>query len=178
MSFVDAMRVTRREERGLANDPDDPGGRTFDGVAEHANPEAWRDGVCTEEELLGAYKSRWQAIRGDSLPPATALALFDWYFQSGAHAVRALQRLVGAAADGVVGVETIANVGAKVLLDAEDRALAMALVEARAAFLGAWVCARPVKPAAGVGWEPARIRFLVGFMRRLARISHAIATEG
>lgn len=173
--FELAMAFTRPEEKGLVNDPDDPGGRTYDGIAEHANPEIWRDGVCTEEELLGAYRSRWDAIRGDQLPPLVALALFDWYFQSGAHAVRALQRMVGAVPDGQLGMKTLGALFAAPIDARRDSAMALELiVEHRARFLFDWINALPVKPDGKGGLRPARIRFSVGFARRLARLAYRV----
>ena len=164
MSFDDAMRFTREEERGYSNDPDDPGGRTFDGIAEHANPELWRDGKVTEEEIFAAYAARFMHIRGKELPSRIALVLFDWYFQSGTVAVRALQKLIGAIPDGIMGDHTVGAIQNRVRgFKAEDSAIAMELIEARAGQLGKWV-----------NQEPGRAKFVTGFMRRLARLANAI----
>lgn len=175
MNFDAALAFTRLEEKGLVNDPDDPGGRTFDGVAEHANPEAWRDGVVTEEELLTAYRSRFDAIHGAHLPPALGLVLFDWYFQSGAPAVKALQRRLKVVPDGQLGRVTMGQLTASELFRlGRDQAFAMSLIEDRAKFLADWVAAKPIHFSPS-GWRPARIRFVAGFMRRLARLSAACA---
>ncbi len=176
MSYERAYRFTLAEEKGFADDPDDPGGKTRDGIASHANPLEWADGVLTDAERDAAYRRRWDRIRGGELPPPVAISLFDFYFQSGAPAVQALQRLVGANPDGSLGPKTVEAVRSACSSTTTPDALALALIEARAAFLSAWIRRLPVeRVAGGTTFREARVRFMTGFMRRLARLAFEIS---
>lgn len=117
--FEDALAETLLHEGGWSKHPDDPGGSTMKGVTK-ATYEAYLKRPVTDRELKNIpdehlrdiYKTRyWDKVRGDDLPPALALAVFDFAVNSGpARAIRHLQSVVGASPDGVIGPKTMAAV--------------------------------------------------------------------
>jgi lysozyme family protein len=109
-------------EGGYVNHPEDPGGRTNLGVTQRVW-EAWTGKPVTEADMRALtiegvkplYKQRyWNAVRGDALPSGVDLSVFDFAVNAGpGRASRALQQLVGVAADGVIGPKTLAAAAAK-----------------------------------------------------------------
>ena len=113
-------------EGGYVNDPDDPGGATNHGVTIHTMRRLGLD--LDGDGQIGAADvrrlSRTQAVRIlidhyyhapriDLLPEVLRAPVFDMYVNSGANAVRILQRLLGemgrpVAVDGVIGKRTAA----------------------------------------------------------------------
>ncbi len=94
----------------VTNDPADIGGRTQFGISETANPEAWSDGVVTEDEARAIYLQKYErSPKFDTLPGALQPLLIDWGVLSGPQLVTMkLQALLGVAADGKVGPATLA----------------------------------------------------------------------
>ncbi len=117
--FDVALAEVLGHEGGYVNHPSDPGGRTNRGVTQRTW-EAWTGKSASEAEMRGLtvedvsplYRKRyWDEVRGDDLPPALALCVFDFAVNAGpARAARFLQRLVGTAQDGVIGPATLAAV--------------------------------------------------------------------
>lgn len=116
-TFNEALDVVLNEERGYVNDPKDPGGMTNLGVTATAWA-AYTGRPATERVMRGLrrvdvqpfYKSQyWDAVRGDDLPIALALVLFDFGVNEGCRtAVKLLQGVVGAPAkDGKIGPATL-----------------------------------------------------------------------
>ena len=189
LTYAQAKAVVHGAEVGRADVAGDPGGLTVDGVASHANPAAFADGVVTPDEVEASYRERWDAIRGDELAalcPRTTLALFDWYYHSGGPAVRALQRIVypmieqtTATVDGNLGPGTMGRVRAWLqrpgVLE-HDRELAGRLLHARAEFLEGWLKGDPVlRQLSPTDREALRIKFLGGFVRRLVGLAFRVA---
>ena len=104
-------------EGGYVNHPDDPGGATNKGVTQGTynswlksqgkSQKSVRD--ITDKEVAAIYKnSYWDAVKADQLPAGVAYCVFDAAINSGpGRAVRWLQKVVGAKADGVVGPQTL-----------------------------------------------------------------------
>ena len=65
--------------------------------------------TLTREEALRIYKAQyWDTVRGDELPVGVDYCIYDYSVNSGpGRASKELQRVVGAAVDGVVGPATI-----------------------------------------------------------------------
>lgn len=118
-SITSALQHIREFEGGYVNDPHDPGGCTNMGITigtyrRHLNP----DGTCQNvrdlswAEAEAIYRAAyWDLVRGDDLPPGLDLLVFDHGVNAGVEtAVKMLQRLVGAIADGQVGAVTLARV--------------------------------------------------------------------
>ena len=94
--------------------------RTSYGVTEGTWAGAVRDGVVegafedmTEAQARAIYRvDFWNAMHCSSLPPGVDVMMFSSGTLAGTgHAVRLLQRIIGAHVDGVVGPETIRKAG-------------------------------------------------------------------
>lgn len=129
MQTVDqiAAEIVAREG-GFVNDPDDPGGATKYGVTigtlRRLGIDLNGDGRTGTDDLKLLTRAPAARIfvehffRGpklDQLPPTIQPAVFDMYVNSGANAVKILQRLVArmgfpCADDGIVGPKTVAAV--------------------------------------------------------------------
>ncbi len=113
-------------EGGYVNDPDDPGGATKYGVTVHTlrrlGLDLTGDGqvdaadvrVLTRAHAVSIFiEHYYRGPRIDRLPVPLQPTVFDMYVNSGANAVRLLQRLMGdmrisVTVDGVIGPKTIA----------------------------------------------------------------------
>ncbi|MFO6463689.1 holin-associated N-acetylmuramidase [Jannaschia sp. KMU-145] len=111
-------------EGGFVDDPDDPGGATKHGVTIHTmrrlGLDLDRDGDVDVGDVRALSRSRavdifvdhyFHRVRVDALPEALHASVFDMYVNSGANAVRILQRLLGrmghpVAVDGRIGPQT------------------------------------------------------------------------
>lgn len=109
-------------EGGFVDDARDPGGATNQGITQ-ATYDSWRqlNGVQrqsvrklspTEREAI--YRTQyWDKVMGDELPAGVDYAVYDFAVNSGpVRAVKAVQRLVGAAEDGVMGIRTLGAIRA------------------------------------------------------------------
>ncbi|GBE44828.1 putative Peptidoglycan domain protein [bacterium BMS3Bbin10] len=110
-------------EGGYVDHPLDPGGATNFGITRRTLA-AWRGirpwrklpksevRALKRREVAQIYRARyWDAVSGDKLPSGVDYAVFDYAVNSGvARAAKALQRVAGARADGIVGPLTLAAV--------------------------------------------------------------------
>ena len=106
-------------EGGFVNHPKDPGGMTNLGVTKrvydewigrNSTEEEMRD--LTEEDVAPIYKKNyWDRVQGDDLPSGVDWCAFDWAVNSGSgRPAKAIQRAVGATADGAIGPQTLSRV--------------------------------------------------------------------
>ncbi len=103
-------------EGGYVDHPKDPGGATNMGIT-HKTLAAWRGKPVTktdvrnlsQAEALQIYEAQyWKAVGADKLPVGLDYAVADYGINSGpARAVKDLQRVLGVAADGIIGVQTL-----------------------------------------------------------------------
>lgn len=112
MEFTEALQHVLKHEGGYIDHPDDPGGETNFGITV---------AVARENGYLGdmrtipmsvvesIYKRKyWDKVRADEMPESVRFALFDYAVNSGpGAAIRALQRVLGVADDGVIGPMTL-----------------------------------------------------------------------
>ncbi len=122
--FKASLARTLRWEGGYSDDPLDRGGETYRGISRKNFP-AW-DGWITIGNLLAAgldlddnaqlqhdveefyRKEFWNSIRGDDLPDAVAMEVFDCAVNCGVGtAAKFLQRTVGVKDDGAIGQDTL-----------------------------------------------------------------------
>lgn len=116
-NFRPSLALVLTHEGGYVNHPADPGGATNKGITQKVY-DAYRKyhGVKTQSvrhilqsEISDIYnKNYWRLVRGDSLPCGLDYAVFDFGVNSGvSRAIKYLQRLVGVAPDGVIGMVTL-----------------------------------------------------------------------
>lgn len=107
-------------EGGKVDDPQDPGGRTNQGVIQRVY-DAYRIRLGLRQrdvydmdpaERDAIYKDQyWRAIRGDELPAGLDYVVFDGAVNSGpARSIKWLQRALNVEADGHIGSITLAAV--------------------------------------------------------------------
>jgi lysozyme family protein len=136
--FERAFALLAVHEGGYVNHPADPGGATNKGVTQRTYNAFRRTRglprvsvrLIKDHEVCAIYQRQyWDAVRAEDLPEGLGYCLFDAAVNSGpARAAKWLQALVGADVDGVVGVQTLARVGAcdpvRLIDDYCDRRLA------------------------------------------------------
>lgn len=112
MSFAKAIAFILDHEKGLVDDPRDPGGLTNKGIALKRHPELTADFIrnITDEQATAIYAGPvyWGAVQGDKLPQFLQLIMLDCAVLDGpGAAVRYLQKALGVAVDGVLGQHTL-----------------------------------------------------------------------
>lgn len=119
MSFDTALEFVLGLEGGYSNDPRDPGGSTNLGITQATLDQFNRanrsSGLPTDvralkrEHAARIYRAwYWEPIKGDDLPPAVALIVFDGAVNQGvSRSARILQRALDLVQDGVIGPITV-----------------------------------------------------------------------
>jgi lysozyme family protein len=115
-NFDKCLKMLLSHEGGFVNHPEDPGGITNLGVTKKVYDE-WTGRESTEQEMRDLTpedvapiykKNYWDRVKGDSLPSGLDWACFDWAVNSGSgRPSKAVQRAVGATADGAIGPATL-----------------------------------------------------------------------
>jgi len=126
--FIKAFQKTIVSEGGYVNDPDDPGGETYKGIARKMNSkwEGWTNidilkrqpgfpaSIDKDAEirmLVGEFYiiNFWNKLKGDEIiNQEVADSVFDFGVNAGVATSAALaQMVVGANADGVIGPDSI-----------------------------------------------------------------------
>ena len=121
-NFDNCLIMLLKHEGGFVNHPKDPGGMTNLGVTK-AVYDKWIGRTSTEQDMRNLTpkdvapiykKNYWDRVKGDDLPSGVDWACFDWAVNSGSkRPSKALQRSVGAKADGAIGPQTLGMVEAK-----------------------------------------------------------------
>lgn len=110
-TFDDAVALIFEHEGGLVRNPNDPGGITKYGISVAAYPHLGPDGISalTRDEAAQIYREDyWEAIKGDDMPPAVSVAVFDAAVNSGVHRSSIwLQSALNVTRDGKIGPTTI-----------------------------------------------------------------------
>lgn len=118
--FNKAIAFTLKFEGGYANVSNDPGGETYRGITRKNHPDwsGWatidkvklKHGVILpelEDSVKAFYKANYWARIGEICNDVVAAFVFDYKVNSGNRAIKALQRIVGADDDGILGADTI-----------------------------------------------------------------------
>lgn len=124
---------TLQWEGGYVNHPDDPGGCTNKGITLRTWRD-WRDNptltcedlkTISDLEVALIYGSNyWAPVWGNDLPLGLNLCVWDWGVNSGpSRAVKYLQQMIGSAADGIMGPNTMAAVNKYVDLVGLDQTI-------------------------------------------------------
>ena len=118
-TFAACYPWLRESEGGNDDDPDDPGGRTSRGITQHEydayctlhdfpHGDVWK---ATEQAIGSIYESSYWQPYCHQLPPGPDYVFFDENVNAGLHeAALILQRALGVAADGHIGMVTLAAV--------------------------------------------------------------------
>ncbi len=125
-----SLELMLAHEGGFSDHPEDPGGATNLGVTQRVY-DAYRSArkqhlrsvkEITSEEVDAIYRKQyWDAVRGDELPNGLDYAVFDFAVNSGpARAALELQKLLNVAADGIIGLKTLAAIGEISQYEIED----------------------------------------------------------
>ena len=113
-NFPSAVAFTLREEGGLSDDANDPGGLTKYGISAAAYPSLDISNLTQADAEAISRRDYWMAIRADDLPAGLDALLFDDAVNRGVGgAARLLQRCLGVDADGSIGPLTLAAVAAR-----------------------------------------------------------------
>ncbi len=145
--FEACLAEVLRHEGGYVDHPSDPGGATNMGITRKTLAR-WRGispwaalpkgevRALTRAEAARIYRADyWDRCKAGQMPAGLDLALFDFAVNSGPdRAIKTLQRLIGVAADGLVGPMTLGAVSARAGKTG-TAALVDALCNARLAFL-------------------------------------------
>ncbi len=152
-SHDQALARVLAHEGGYTNHPADPGGPTNFGITIHdyrkyVKPDATADDVrrMKVDEAKSIYRAKyWDAQRCDELPAGVDYAVIDYGVNSGiARSKKVLQRVIGVAADGVLGPQTM-----RAVMSADSKIVIVAICDERLRFLKAlrtW-------PVFGKGWQ-------------------------
>ena len=121
-NFFKSLEMVLKHEGGFVDHPDDPGGATNKGITHKTYSDFLGRPLEDVDELKNIpdehvqliYKQGyWDKVKGDNLPSGVDFAIFDWAVNSGpSRAAKALQKAVGAIADGAIGPKTLAAVEA------------------------------------------------------------------
>jgi lysozyme family protein len=148
-------------EGGYVNDPDDLGGHTCKGVcyrtyklycSRKKRPVPTVDDLknISDEEFADILKTMyWDACRADKIESqSVANAIVDWGWNSGTvTAAKEVQKILGVAADGIIGNITLAAINSRSSLP-----LFGAIQEARLTYLERICVARPANRKFENGW--------------------------
>lgn len=150
----------RRWEGGFVSDPDDLGGATNKGITYdtlkryfrrkgYPRPSVGDLRRLTDKQWEEIYKSfYWDKCRGDEIRSQNvANMLVDWFWHSGTHATKAVQRIVSTNPDGIIGRISLQAINAR-----EPRRLFEELKTARIAFYNRIAKSRPQNMKYLRGW--------------------------
>lgn len=161
-------KYVKPSEGGYANIAADKGGETYAGIARNYHPtwQGWiiidmkksryANGVIPRNEVFEDmdflvtrfYQDMWDRNYFSQVQSQeVANLLFDYYVNSGASAIKAIQRLVNVTADGAMGTKTIAAINA-----ANANQLHDALKKQRGEFYESLIQKNPSQEIFRTGW--------------------------
>lgn len=158
-----AVDITHEEQleggAAITNNPADAGGRTQYGISEKSNPQAWADGVVTEDEARAIYMQKYVVGPGFDriVDPRLQAQLIDYGVTSGpAIAIARVQAIVGVQQDGILGPASLAAINAS-----DARVTNNALVKARIMMIARLVQKTPSQLTFLGGWCDRALQFLI-----------------
>jgi lysozyme family protein len=148
--------LLNREGR-FSDNPNDKGGRTDYGIAEHDHPEAWRDGKVTRQEAEAIYTTEYIAPFLSIPYPLLQALLVDYGVNSGPHvATKALQSVLQVEQDGELGPQTLTALAAQ-----PERVVVNKVVGERVKLYGRIVQKNPSQSVFISGWLNRALEFLI-----------------
>jgi lysozyme family protein len=169
--FEDALKKTLLNEGGYVNDPDDPGGETYKGVArkifskwdgwkivdslkqQSGFPSSLDKNAELQNQIHDFYKVNfWDRISGDDITDqSVAFSIFDFGVNAGATTSAILaQHVVNANPDGAIGTNTVKAINA---MDPEF-------------FLASFTIAKIVRYVGIANKKPASRKYFFGWISR------------
>lgn len=169
--FETALQKTLLNEGGYVNDPDDPGGETYKGVArkifstwdgwqiidtlkqQSGFPTSLDKNADLQSKVHDFYKTNfWDRVQGDQITDDhVAFSIFDFAVNTGVSTSAILaQHVVNANPDGVIGNNTIKEINA---MDPEF-------------FLAAFTVAKVVRYVGIVNKRPVSRKYFFGWISR------------
>lgn len=164
-NFDKALKLTLQHEGGYSNVSNDTGGMTYCGISRKNNPD-WKGWAIVDAHLPLKWNEKinnpdlndkvsalyrlnyWNKIWGENIQnQEVANFLFDWFVNSGYHAIVAIQKIVDAKPDGVMGTGTI-----RAINNHPARELLSALIKSRTEFVKGIVRNRPTQEKFLAGW--------------------------
>lgn len=119
-------------EGGYVNDPKDPGGETKYGISKRSYPNEDIKNLNIERAKIIYRIDYWNKIKGDELPYPLNMFVFDAAVNQGVDpAIDMLQKTLGVARDGILGVATI-----KAAQEARGQAMSMYLADRALRYTG------------------------------------------
>jgi len=172
--FEIAYQFVRRIEGKYSNYKEDRGGETQYGISTPAFIDAKKKGLIPEsyqsvkeltpDDAKRIYKSMyWDAIQGDKIAeidPRLAIALFDFYINSGDYAVKKLQKIINSNNDGIVGPKTLEAIKEYVDKYGKDK------------LLEEFLSARKQYYQNIIKVKPDQQKFLQGWLNRIERLKN------
>lgn len=170
-NFLSAFQKVLKHEGGYVQDPNDPGGETYKGVARNIFskwdgwvtvdllkkqpnfPSSLDANVELQERIQDFYRINfWDRIKGDDiLNDDIAMSIFDFAVNAGVGTSASLaQMVVGAETDGVIGNQTVEKINA---FEADH-------------FLAAFTVAKIARYTAIVKKRPSSQKYFYGWVRR------------
>jgi len=108
MTFEQAFKALIGHEGGYVNHPSDPGGETNFGITKRSYPAEDIRGMTLARAKVIYHRDFWLAAGCNYVPESARFDLFDMAVNSGVKpAIMAMQRAVGADADGAIGPKTL-----------------------------------------------------------------------
>jgi lysozyme family protein len=141
--FEHALKFVLEAEGGYSNDAEDPGGATNFGITQRvydAARESWGMVVQPVSDIMDAevheiyLKQYWQKYLLDDVPYPLNICVFDWAVNAGRPAIKSLQVICGAEADGVMGKDTLSAVKAKCADEEQTNDIVRMYLRARQSF--------------------------------------------
>lgn len=172
--FEQCLKHILQFEGGYVNHPADRGKATNYGITQHVY-NSWNalKGRTLESveridqgEVRDIYKQRyWDACHCDDLPQPLDMVVFDSAIQHGVRrAIKWLQHCVLAAADGIIGENTLFNLHGFVIARRLDEVIENYL-DGRTAFYAQLIAHDPIQQVFSQGWKN-RITALEKFIAR------------
>lgn len=164
-NFKKALEFVLKNEGGYVNDPDDPGGETYKGIARNMWPDwaGWAIidkkhirslGIPQLQELVEEfyYIKFWKPVGGDNINNLdVAISIFDFAVNAGiATSVSLAQVVVGVDKDGIAGDNTVNAING---FDPDH-------------FLAAFTVAKIARYVSIINKRPASRKYLFGWVRR------------
>jgi lysozyme family protein len=98
-------------EGGYSNNPADPGGETKYGICKRSYPGEDIKNMTLDRAKMIYRRDYWDKVKGDELPTPLDSFVFDSAVNQGVEpAIRMLQRTLGVAQDGIIGMDTMRKV--------------------------------------------------------------------